>query len=325
MLSRSHILGCLALLASTCLTTASPTSTTETTHLHQQRQDARPIYAIAHMVLSASGLNDALNNGANAVEIDVAAWDEGWWADHDLRKDSYGDSVRDMFEAIVAQRNQGRNINFVWLDLKTRDFCSGADCDTDIKHFDDCAAEEKCSIESLQGLAREVLTPAGVNVLFGFFGTEKTRAFKTIEASLAENEAVVLSGQTVDVLKIYNEGDGKDVSKRQRVLDYGYTELEQGFGNCQEEDYQTCAELRNAGDERDRGEIGRVFGWTSTVGQGDLVHQLLEVAGVDGIIYGFHKTRYYDHEESRAAANDIVGFVGGRSDMRMATNGDKPW
>ncbi|KAK2768733.1 hypothetical protein FQN54_000589 [Arachnomyces sp. PD_36] len=268
----------------------------------------RPIYTIAHMVLSAQGMKDALSNGANSIEIDLTAWDE-WFADHDGTGDSAGDTARDLFQAVADERKSGRDIPFVWLDIKNPDECASDD--------------EDCGIETLRDICREILQPAGVRVLYGFFQTEDSTAYRVISESLNDNEAVVLSGEANEVLDMYS---GSSFPTNQKIMDYGWTQLEEGFGDCHEDSYYTCTELRQAAEERDRGNFGKVFGWTSTTGDGSLVGSLLGNAAVDGIIYGFEKTRYYDHEDSRAAAKDITDWVEAHTDdLRMATNSDIPW
>lgn len=271
------------------------------------KQNQKPIYAIAHMVLSAQGMKDAIKNGANSFEIDLTAWDK-WFADHDGTGDSAGDTAQDLFKAVADERKAGTDIPFVWLDIKDPDKCGSED--------------ENCGIKKLQTLCRQLLQPAGVRVLYGFFQTEDSRAYEVISNSLNDNEAVVLSGEADEVLEMYS---GSSVSKKQRFMDYGWTQLEEGFGNCEESGYNTCTELRQAAVMRDQGEFGGVLSWTSTVGDASLVQDLLSKAGVDGIIYGFEITRYYDHEDTRTAANDIINWVDGSDSHYMATNSDIPW
>lgn len=268
----------------------------------------RPIYAIAHMVLDAQGMKDAISNGANSLEIDLTAWDT-WMADHDGTGDSAGDSARDLFQAVADEREAGKDMPFIWLDIKNPDECA--------------ADDEKCGINTLRDMCREILQPAGVKVLYGFFRTEDSQAYKLISESLNDNEAVVLSGEADEVEDMYKNAS---FPESQRIMDYGWTQLEEGFGNCQEDGYNTCTELRQGAIKRDQGTFGRVFGWTSTVGDDSLVGDLLGEANVDGIIYGFETTRYYDHEDSQTAASDITGWVKAHSDThRMATNSDNPW
>ena len=69
-----------------------------------------------------------------------------------------------------------------------------------------------------------------------------------------------------------------------------------------------------------------MFGWTSTIGQGEYVRKELDIAGVDGVIYGFGGTDYRDAAETRAAAKDIVDMVVGYPDRRfIASNNNPPW
>ncbi|PGG99490.1 hypothetical protein GX51_06310 [Blastomyces parvus] len=275
------------------------------------------------MVLDRKGVKDAIAHGANSVEIDIAAYKEGWWADHDIRGQSWGDSLEDMFKAIAEEN---KHIPFVWLDLKTPNMCSGESCNKDVLDPSKCESNEKCSMQSLQELAQKYLQPAGVRILYGFFGAGAidSAAFNYIQGNLKDGEAVCLSGEVDTVMKHYqNQGSG--VSPTQRVMDYGYTELHKGFGNCKEDRYKTCAGLRNAAKARDNGQIQRVFGWTSQVGDGKRVAALFDQAHIDGIIYGFGGTRYYHDEESEVAAKDITEHVKKSSNRYMATGADKPW
>ncbi|PGH18092.1 hypothetical protein AJ79_00720 [Helicocarpus griseus UAMH5409] len=273
-------------------------------------------YAIAHMVLDKKGLKDAVDHGANAVEIDIAAFKEGWWADHDTKGKSWGDKLEDLLGEIAKKYT--KQIAFVWLDFKA----SGGNGVVDTNK---CKAKEKCSVESLHKIVQKTLGKAGVNTLYGFFQDKsvKGHTMKYFSKNLKAGEAIVLSGEEDKVLKTF----GKSVPAGKRVLDYGYTELSKGFGSlkCNEKDYKTCAGLRNASKARDKGKLKRVFGWTANHSDGQFVNAMLDKAKVDGIIYGFQKTRYYDHKESKQAAKNILDNVKRSKNRYMATWKDKPW
>ncbi|KKZ60534.1 hypothetical protein EMCG_04813 [[Emmonsia] crescens] len=275
------------------------------------------------MVLDRKGLKDAIAHGANSVEVDIAAYKEGWWADHDISGKSWGDSLEDMFKAIAKEN---KTIAFVWLDLKTPNMCSGKSCNKDVLDPSKCKSNEKCSMQSLQKLAQKILNPAGVRILYGFFGAGATDSagFNYIQGNLKAGEAICLSGEVENVLKVYKK-KASGVKPQQKVMDYGYSQLEKGFGNCTEKGYNTCAGLRNGAQARDKGNLQRVFGWTSRVGDGKRVAQLLDQGHVDGIIYGFAITRYYHHKESESAARDITQHVKNGTTRYMATGADKPW
>ncbi|EER25319.1 phospholipase D precursor, putative [Coccidioides posadasii C735 delta SOWgp] len=280
----------------------------------RQAANQRPIYAIAHRVLTAQGVRDALKHGANAIEIDLCAWRKWntWLADHDCATgSSAGDSAVTMFETIVEEHKKGKDVTFVWLDMKNPDYCE---------------PRLNCSIEALRNLARKTLEPEGIRVLFGFYKAEKSRALKVIREKLNPYEAVSLSGKASAVLKEYEGKVASGIPVAQRVMDYGYYNLRFEFGGCHEGGYYTCTELRQGAQLRDEGKLGKVYGWTSSSGQVDLVNQLLGTAGVDGIIYGFEMTYYYDDVLTWRAALDILTWVKEHGNThRMATRADPPW
>lgn len=129
-----------------------------------ERASKRPIYIIAHKVLNQKGVDDALLNGANALEMDMTAWKEGWWCDHDGKKNSWHASAHDQFTHVAQKRKKGKNIQFV---IKNPNWCDLDDPKWQI-----------CSIKGLQNLARSILEPANVKVLYGF-GKAGGKAYRT--------------------------------------------------------------------------------------------------------------------------------------------------
>lgn len=305
-----NILGCAA---------QSPGHHHRHQHLHQQKQQEqqqqrqRPIYAIAHRVLSPSAVTAALSHGANAIEVDLTAQEKtGWWADHSGEANSTDSTAQEIFTSVADARRHGQNVTFVWLDIKNPDLC-------------DPKRMPECSIEALRDLARDILQPAGVKALYGFYQTADSRGFKVMSESITDNgnEAVVLSGKASEVATQYKD---KGIEAPRKLMDDGFPQMENNFGTCREPGNFTCAELRNASDMRDQGQLGKTMGWTSTRGDSGRVDMLLGTARVDGIIYGFQDKEYRNDPVVIEAFGDIRSFVDRHSDShRMATVDDVPW
>ncbi|MFJ2769084.1 phospholipase [Streptomyces sp. NPDC087300] len=282
----------------------------------------RPVWAIAHRVLTVDGVDKALGHGANALEIDATAWKKGWWADHDGLPTSAGNTMAEMFDRIAQQRRAGKNIGFVWLDIKNPDHCdSGA------------AKSRHCSVAALRDLARSKLESAGVRVLYGFYGTAGGTGWKDVADGLTDREGVDISGDTDEVTRQYGEF-GDSVRNNQRVMDKGLFNLNLPtvLGKVREQ-------VRLGAEARDRGALARVFGWTTGAGDGRATRTLLDGAGgdADGLIYG-HRASCYpdgvsgirgcgkDESSAKRAIGHIHDFVAAHGDTRrMATNEDVPF
>lgn len=266
----------------------------------------QPFYMIGHRVLTVQGVNDALSHGANAVEIDMTAWSKGWWADHDGLAASAGDTAEAMFVRIRQRHDAGETILFVWLDIKNPDYCDPQS-----------ARWRHCSIDALRDLARKHLTPVGIRVLYGFYSA-KGKAYFRVRDNLIAEEAINLNGRVEDVGPAFEKGPEP---RSKRVMSYGYYNLPAGFGNCYENRYKTCTELRMGAQSH---KYGKVFGWTSATGQRYYVDKLIGEAEIDGLIYGFKATYYYDHQDTRSAAADIKASVLSHG-RYLAGKGDFPW
>ncbi|WEW54876.1 PI-PLC domain-containing protein [Emydomyces testavorans] len=268
---------------------------------------ARPFYAIAHRVLMDYGVRDALKHGANAIEIDMTARKDGWYADHDGTPTSAGDTAEKIFKTIAEQRQAGKNILFVWLDLKNPNYNGDAN--------------SKTSIEGLRTLARMILEPASVKVLYGFYGrVDNSRAYKIIRDNLNENEAIAVDGDADQVQEMFQTGGPSDTKKR--VMSNGLFNPALKFGDC-ESGSGICVELRKAAASK---AFGKVFGWTVAENNSDQATAMMSKADVDGIIYGFVATHYYDHANTRASLRIITDWLDENKDKRyLAKIGDQPW
>lgn len=261
----------------------------------------QPIYVIAHRVLTTQGVRDALSHGANAIEIDMYAWKSGWWADHDGLAKSGNTTAKDMFIEIANQRRAGKPVTFVWLDIKNQDWCDP-----------NSSKWRYCSVAGLRDLARDHLEPAGVRVLFKFYGPEGT-GYKTIVDGLNKYEAASLDGDSKDVLFSFDKNGPK--AQSQRVMSKGLFNMKFNWDII-------FRELKTASQSQ---RFGKVFGWTIQAEQEWYVDKMMG-AGVDGLIYGFEKTYYYDHTWTRSACQDIIRWVEKNSgSKRVATINDTPW
>ncbi|MFH9421467.1 phospholipase [Streptomyces sp. NPDC017529] len=313
--------GALALLCA-----SAPAGAAATPHQTAPHQAApRPTYAIAHRVLTADGVDTALRHGANAVEIDATAWKKGWWADHDGTLTSTGDPMETMLKRIAQRRAEGRNVNFVWLDIKNPDHCRSDD-----------AKWRHCSVAALRDLARRTVEKQGVRVLYGFYGTEGGTGWKDVASGgLRPVEGVGLSGNAEDVAKTFAD-HGSHIPEHHRVMDKGLFSIPLDVRRI-------ASELRAGSKARDREELASTAGWTVGKGDGKYVGKLLAPyaaggADADGLIYGSRAACYPDGTSKwrggcgtgesavKEALASLTDYVAAHpADRRMATNSDVPF
>ncbi|KAH6876393.1 phospholipase D [Thelonectria olida] len=273
------------------------------------RASKKPFYAIAHRCNNVGAIQRAVDDGANAIEMDLYAEETGWWASHDGPSKN-GDKARVMFNAVAGHRKAGKPITFVWLDIKNPDWCDPGD-----------PKWWFCSIAALRDLAREVLEPQGVRVLFGFYENANGNGYRLIRHGLNGKEAVNIDGRAAPLRQEFTANGPADVSKR--ILSYGDVNLPNGFGDCSEpgDAHLTCTQLRQATEFH---AFGKVFGWTATTGQGWYTDKLLGV-GVDGIIYGLGGG-LYGGSVATQAAKELRGSLAKYSgSYYLAGKDDFPW
>ncbi|MFD7014555.1 phospholipase [Streptomyces sp. NPDC059928] len=283
------------------------------------------IYAIAHRVDTLDGVDAALKHGANGIEIDVCSWwkPNEWRAYHDCSSagdNRRGPSFDSMIDRIVSNAKAGRRLALVWLDIKDPNYCGEA-------------PNRACSVAGLHDNAQR-LTAAGIQVLYGFYeyhgGSTPDvggRGWKSLEGKLGPLEGITTTGTRDQVMGAFNRS-GSGFPASHRAMDYGDTDITNGFGNCTEPSQKTCAELKKGAGERSARRLAATLSWTTTYNDPWYVDKLLGDARVDGIIAGygaFTGVREYDDNWKCANAiklvRDWVSKHG--STHRMATSSDR--
>ncbi|PHH81793.1 hypothetical protein CDD82_7835 [Ophiocordyceps australis] len=263
----------------------------------------RPIYIIANSVLESQNIAVALDHGANAIEIDVTAWGTTWWADRSGNSFSWGDSVEEMFKTIAQLVKAGRYIGFVWLQIQNPNYCKASE-------------QRSCSVGGLRDLVHRHLWRIPVPVLYAFprnfYSSEDSGALEVTE-NLLPYEAVAFDGHSQPVQLTFGQlGPGDE---RKRVMTDGYFDWATGFWPWRDEisDFVKGQAFQ------------RVFGWTYAGGRPHLLDAMMDT-GIDGIVYGFKHTAYYEHEWVRRAAQEVREWIYRHPyRARVATKGDVPW
>ncbi|KAF5859656.1 hypothetical protein ETB97_002567 [Aspergillus alliaceus] len=155
-----------------------------------------PLWAVAHRVSYIKSLDIALSNGANAIEMDMCPYEEGWFVNHDCSSPSASpegkQSAADMFRAIGQRRNASDTMGFVFLDLKNPR----------------CSSSPACRLSTLQNLARKYLELYGVRVLVirPFAGAEKIlKNFEGQGKLIPTAKRVMDKGVGIDEYKIFSQ------------------------------------------------------------------------------------------------------------------------
>ena len=250
---------------------------------------------IAHKRLTTQGVDDAILNGANAVEMDLTAYQEGWWAQH--TGETWHDPLGTLFDHIASKKDEGANIQWVWLDIKTPDAFGVID------GFG--------FIQGLQKLVRDKVLPHGVTALYGFaVGSSPASTF--VKQSLTSPEAINYDGSNDDrsqnVTPKQSIKSLQDVAITRRVSLYGWDYLKNSFGDCFESDFYTCTKLRQTKTSKN---------WATVLGQiaitetsdTNFVNNLFNNAKVDGKINGYSRDMYHNSTDSIAAAKEIQDWI----------------
>lgn len=320
----SQILSSTALLAGAALT-AAPAAAAPS---NLQIRDQRPIWTVAHKILTVDQLDAALDDQANAIEVDLRVWRKGddgedadkWWMSHDKDINKRGDQADVLLKAIGEKG--GDQLSFVVLDIKTPD-----ECEVD---------QEGCGIGTVVNMARDFVLSHGIGVVYGFISPKDADkdGFRYITENLGEDDvAVRITGAANPVLEAFDQFGGNIPTSR-RIMDYGNPNLhgDKGgpkFGKCESADdsEDVCPNLVHAVEEEDNGNLASVMLWTvgSSDDDGDKTRQALD-ARINGVVYGFADATYDGSERNEKARNHIVNWVDDHSDIaRIAAQDERPW
>ncbi|KAK1141869.1 hypothetical protein N8T08_008382 [Aspergillus melleus] len=321
----TYLISLVFLLASSCSGDNVPEQTVLGT------DSRRPVYLIAHRLLQNKAIPQALSDGANAFEIDVAPSNGTWYAWHDDKftpGDKPKDTIDELFDAVATHRRDGKPITFVWLD---------------IKNPGDCSSAHKGCITELQKMAQKKLVEAvGIRVLYGFdVDDADSDAWMRVARSLSASEAVGVNARAQEAIDIFSRGHNKAlIPAHQRVMTFGFSFLSSPVVRECHNDRRNwgkyagvCYELSVAAKERDRAKprrprLGRVFGWTITAAEkdGEIADNLLGFAKADGLIYGEVLSEYRDSKSNRIAVEEMKKWLRKNSKThRPADNNDRPW
>ncbi|KID93992.1 phospholipase D, partial [Metarhizium majus ARSEF 297] len=136
------------------------------------------------------------------------------------------------------------------------------------------------------------------------------RAYKSIRSDLNEHEAL-----NVDAEVAVSAKELGDLPRGKRVYSKGFFDLALKFKGP----------FENLSKASKSGAFRKVFGWTlANHHDKTKVARLINDAKVDGPIYGFKHTHYYDHKNTRGALEDIARAIQASGGYRMANTSDNP-
>ncbi|MBW3085440.1 Phospholipase D [Austwickia sp. TVS 96-490-7B] len=266
----------------------------------------KPIFAVEQRARYPKDIDEAIKNGANAIQIQVDAHRKhGWYATTARRGGRRGESVEGMLKHVAKLRQEGKTINFVWLDLRR-----AVPCKTDV-----------CKASILRDLARTHVQKHGVRVIYGFNDGYGQRSWHALTQGLNDKEAISVHHYTSDALGIYAK-HGKHIKPQQRIIDYGVEEI----GNCTTPNKTICYQLKQADAARKRGELGQMIGWTTPFNPMQSVDIEVTKANVNILLAALPLTLSSNRKAHADPMRDINNWVKANpKEARMATQDDKPW
>ncbi|WP_219106998.1 hypothetical protein [Austwickia sp. TVS 96-490-7B] len=271
----------------------------------------RPVFAIAHRVTSVEAVDEALNQGANAIHIDAKGISGGMTAveGNDVR--TGGRFVEIILKKIANARKQGKTINFVWLEFHEPHRCT--------------KTPETCSGKTLRELARNTVEKENIRVVFGFGKGVGGADWKQITEGLNDKEAVSIYGPTDQVIDNF-EKHGKHIKPGQRILNFGHSSMKDRAGDCTTPNQQSCYQLKQAAAKRNENKIGNVFGWTTPINHEKKLNDLFTKADVDGVLAVMPSARRTEVPVNKPALSEINKWVKAHPQThRMAGQEDRPW
>lgn len=294
--------------------------------------ESTPFFMIAHRVLSINEVEYAVNDLANAIEIDVCSSQNEWYADHDcynvdvidpyssflsklfnsnrnaLLTQSRGDKMEDMLMKI---KQYDKQIRFIWFD---------------IKNLDKCEYESTCGIGGLKNMTERILNGTEIKILWGLYklNPAATLIARRLIANLSERDAIAYSSNNYEIALAFFEA----YNVTNKVYDNGLFSIRTNLGNCRNVG-STCRDLMYAHYQKTQAKINLVFSWTYKFWYA-MTHRtlntLLDTCSIDGLIYGQEHRSYNNNGENSRTAKNIIEAIKVRSNKyHLATIQDNLW
>lgn len=285
----------------------------------QARDTPRAFYSIAHRCLSRTDIQNALDDGANAIETDMAAWKE-WYADHDVKSDGSSSEAKaeDLFKFMGEHKNKDQ-IRFVWLDMKNPDWCTDK-------------TKDKCHFSDLHDMVKKYLTGNGIRVMYEFYTDpistddvpwkhekplKESPAFEYLRKNLGDLEAISIKSSTWKKSSDGFENDYKGHPLRQQLYDNGFDDPKPHLDDL-------TKDLKGALSKRGT-VFNKVFSFTTNEDDESAVNKLMDLE-IDGLIYGNREHDYsYDRDGIKKAHKFITNYIGKHKSLRAADKNDNPW
>ncbi|MQS16281.1 hypothetical protein F7Q99_29715 [Streptomyces kaniharaensis] len=287
----------------------------------------RPTYVFAHNLNSADQVDNALDAGYNAIEVD-ASFDtkKGDWCysgTHEWISCDPGNPSSEMvlpervsrkttaaiLNAMVRARQNGKSLAAVWVDIKP-----------------DGEGDQPARISLLRSMVRHTLLAAGIQVMYEVpYSADNNAAWNALKQNLDPLESVAVTGTYSHVRDTFAR-QGSGIDNKHRFATDGSAVFATFVGGCTPGPTLTDSDkvkgLKESVANREAGNINGVFAWTigSAPDSEDCAARMLGETGVNGVIAGNRMSDYSKEPDTDDSVKIIKDWVRKHPNQaRMAT------